>query len=60
MPVRPRTAERYARGLAAALAAVACLLLAGNAGPTAAAGSPAPAPAGESVPHPGEPASVHR
>ncbi|MCW1095299.1 hypothetical protein OJ963_15310 [Streptomyces sp. RS2] len=63
MPVRTRAAERYARSVAAALAAVACLLLAANAGPTAAAGSPAPA--GESAPRLGEPAlgesaSVHR
>ncbi|CAM5239124.1 hypothetical protein STENM36S_00279 [Streptomyces tendae] len=60
MPVRSRTAERYARALAAALVAVACLLLAGNAGPTAAAGSPAPAPADESAPNLGGPASVDR
>ncbi|MFF4471653.1 hypothetical protein ACFYZ3_19035 [Streptomyces sp. NPDC001599] len=58
MPVRFRTAERYARALAAAVAAVICLLLASNAGPTAAAGSPAPA--GESAPRLGEPASVQR
>ncbi|MFJ8805408.1 hypothetical protein [Streptomyces sp. NPDC102490] len=58
MPVRSRTAERYARALAAALTAVACLLLAGNAGPTAASGSPAPADG--SAPHLGEPAPVHR
>ncbi|MET7409890.1 hypothetical protein [Streptomyces parvulus] len=42
MPAPTRTAERYARALAAALAAVACLLLAANAGPTSTAGSPAP------------------
>ncbi|MET9820061.1 MULTISPECIES: hypothetical protein [Streptomyces] len=58
MPVRTRTAERYARALAAAVAAVACLLLAGNAGPTDAADSPVPAPAGESASDQGEPAAV--
>ncbi|MFI1754934.1 hypothetical protein [Streptomyces sp. NPDC020571] len=60
MPVRSRTAERYARALAAAVAAVACLLLAGNAGPTAATGYPAPAPAEENASDLGEPASVNR
>lgn len=44
MPVRFRTAERYARALTAAVAAVACLLLAANAGPADTAPSPAPAP----------------
>ncbi|MGQ4428338.1 hypothetical protein ACN6LL_003701 [Streptomyces violaceoruber] len=43
MPVRFRTAERYARALTAAVAAVACLLLAANAGPADSAPSPAPA-----------------
>lgn len=43
MPVRIRAAERYARAVAAALAAVACLLLAANAGPTDSAHAPAPA-----------------
>ncbi|MFJ3039865.1 MULTISPECIES: hypothetical protein [Streptomyces] len=42
MPVRTRAAERYARAVAAALAAVACLLLAANAGPTDSARAPAP------------------
>ncbi|WP_432079950.1 hypothetical protein [Streptomyces sp. WAC 04229] len=60
MPVRTRTAERYARALAAALAAVAGLLLAANAGPTDPSGSPAPAPVGESAPHLEELASVNR
>ncbi|MET8665025.1 hypothetical protein ABZV87_11915 [Streptomyces tendae] len=41
MPVRTRAAERYARAVAAALAAVACLLLAANAGPTDSAHAPA-------------------
>lgn len=45
MPGRTRTAERYARALAAAVAAVTCLLLAANTGPPQAADSPAPAPA---------------
>ncbi|TDT35317.1 hypothetical protein EV562_109258 [Streptomyces sp. BK208] len=47
MPGRTRTAERYARALAAAVAAVACLLLAANAVPadTAPRSSPsAPVP----------------
>ncbi|MEU5523836.1 hypothetical protein ABZ759_25060 [Streptomyces sp. NPDC047860] len=38
-----RTTERYARGFAAAVAAVAALVLAANAGPAKAAG-PAPEP----------------
>ncbi|MFE1584318.1 hypothetical protein ACFW6Q_01295 [Streptomyces sp. NPDC058737] len=42
MPVRSRTAERYARALAAGLVAVAALLLAANAAPVdATPGSPA-------------------
>ncbi len=45
MPGRTRTAERHVRALAAALAAVVGLLLAGNTGPTATAQSPAPHPA---------------
>ncbi|MFI7348900.1 hypothetical protein ACIBSR_21855 [Streptomyces sp. NPDC049936] len=58
MPVRTRTAERYARAVAAALAAVACLLLAANAGPTSTAG--APVPVGETAPKPADVASVDR
>ncbi|GAA2671618.1 MULTISPECIES: hypothetical protein [Streptomyces] len=46
MPVRFRTAERYARALTAAVAAVACLLLAANAGPA----DTAPSPAQEAAP----------
>jgi hypothetical protein len=49
VPGRTRTAERYARALAAAVAAVACLLLAANAGPTDQARPPAPAPAGDTT-----------
>ncbi|MFJ8466558.1 hypothetical protein [Streptomyces swartbergensis] len=37
---RPRTPERYARGFAAAVVAVATLLLAANAGPARAADTP--------------------
>ncbi|WDV53124.1 hypothetical protein PV963_23525 [Streptomyces coeruleorubidus] len=37
---RPRTPERYARGFAAAVVAVATLLLAANAGPARAAEPP--------------------
>ncbi|MER7403359.1 hypothetical protein ABT373_12940 [Streptomyces sp. NPDC000070] len=37
---RPRTADRYARGFAAAVVAVATLLLAANAGPARAAEPP--------------------
>ncbi|MFG3099770.1 hypothetical protein ACGFZL_04440 [Streptomyces sp. NPDC048182] len=37
MPALPRTAERYARGVVAALVAVGALLLAANAGPARAA-----------------------
>ncbi|MFE6408722.1 hypothetical protein ACFVOR_17500 [Streptomyces sp. NPDC057837] len=37
MPERTRTAERYARGFAAALVAMATLLLAANAGPASTA-----------------------
>ncbi|MFC8102660.1 hypothetical protein [Streptomyces sp. NPDC057363] len=44
MPGRARTTERYARALAAAVVAVACLLLAANAGPTDTAHPPVPAP----------------
>ncbi|AXL89585.1 hypothetical protein C4J65_15750 [Streptomyces sp. CB09001] len=54
MPVRFRTAERYARALAAALAAVACLLLAANAGPA----DTAPTPAQDAAPLTDEPASA--
>ncbi|MEV7795853.1 hypothetical protein [Streptomyces sp. NPDC087512] len=43
---RPRTAERYARGAAAAVTAVAALVLAANAGPARSAEHP---PAGVSV-----------
>ncbi|MFE0414922.1 hypothetical protein [Streptomyces tendae] len=50
MPVRTRAAERYARAVAAALAAVACLLLAANAGPTDSAHAPSPAPAHDVAP----------
>jgi hypothetical protein len=52
VPGRPRTAERYARALAAAVAAVVCLLLAANAGPTDSAHAPVPAhaPAHELAP----------
>ncbi|MDG9714772.1 hypothetical protein [Streptomyces sp. DH10] len=39
---RTRTAERYARGFAAAVVAVATLLLAANAGPARAAEPPEP------------------
>ncbi|MFG2680387.1 hypothetical protein [Streptomyces sp. NPDC048392] len=62
MPVRTRTAERYARALTAAVAAVAGLLLAANAGPTDTAGSPAPspAPARETAPTMGDLATVSR
>ncbi|AQS68579.1 hypothetical protein [Streptomyces pactum] len=49
MPGLTRTAERYARALAAAVAAVACLLLAANAGPADTARPPAPAPAGDTT-----------
>lgn len=49
MPERTRTAERYARALAAAVAAMACLLLAANAGPTGTAHPSAPAPAGDTT-----------
>ncbi|RSN41592.1 hypothetical protein DMH12_34790 [Streptomyces sp. WAC 04229] len=58
MPAPTRTAERYARAVAAALAAVACLLLAANAGPTSTAGSPVPA--GETAPKAADVASVDR
>ncbi|MEW2451305.1 hypothetical protein AB0896_27735 [Streptomyces parvulus] len=58
MPARTRTAERYARAVTAALAAVACLLLAAHAGPTSTAGSPAPA--GETAPRLADVASVNR
>jgi hypothetical protein len=37
---RPRTADRYARGFAAAVVAVATLLLAANAGPARASDPP--------------------
>ncbi|MGP2439772.1 hypothetical protein [Streptomyces sp. JW3] len=47
---RPRTAERYVRAVAAAVAATACLLLAANAGPAPSAGEP-PAPARPAVHH---------
>ncbi|MER7050960.1 hypothetical protein [Streptomyces sp. NPDC000351] len=50
MPGRARTAERYARALTAAVAAVACLLLAANASPTDTAHPPVPAPPGDTVP----------
>ncbi|MFE0800516.1 hypothetical protein [Streptomyces sp. NPDC058812] len=50
MPERTRTAERYARALAAAVAAVACLLLAANAGPTDTAHPPAPATERDTTP----------
>ncbi|CAM5355271.1 hypothetical protein [Streptomyces fumanus] len=49
---RPRAAERYARGIAAAVVATACLLLAANTGPAQSAEPPAPAP--PSVPATGE------
>ncbi|GAA3979425.1 hypothetical protein GCM10022384_31140 [Streptomyces marokkonensis] len=49
MPGRTRTAERYARALTAAVAAVACLLLAANAGPTDTAHPPVPAPTGDTT-----------
>ncbi|MFJ8189956.1 hypothetical protein ACIQ8D_09305 [Streptomyces sp. NPDC096094] len=49
MPGRTRIAERYARALAAAVVAVACLLLAANAGPTDTAHRPAPVPAGDTT-----------
>ncbi|CAL9502866.1 hypothetical protein [Streptomyces pilosus] len=39
---RTRSAERYARGFAAAVAAVAALVLAANAGPARASADPAP------------------
>ncbi|MFE0806817.1 hypothetical protein ACFW4M_08770 [Streptomyces sp. NPDC058794] len=41
MLVRTRTTERYARAVAAAVTAVACLLLAANAGPADTAHAPA-------------------
>ncbi|CAL9522458.1 hypothetical protein [Streptomyces sp. enrichment culture] len=50
MPVHPRIAERYARAVAAALAAVACLLLAANAGPTDSARPSVPAPVHDVAP----------
>ncbi|MBZ6104371.1 hypothetical protein ACF1HU_05125 [Streptomyces olivaceus] len=60
MPERTRTAERYARALAAAVAAVGCLLLAANAGPAAPDGASAPAspPAADTAPDPDGPATV--
>ncbi|MDT0389078.1 hypothetical protein [Streptomyces dubilierae] len=42
---RTRTAERYARGFAAALVAMATLLLAANAGPAQTADARPPRPA---------------
>nr|WP_307853899.1 hypothetical protein [Streptomyces sp. RG38] len=52
MATRTRTAERYARGLAAAVAAVACLFLAGTAGQsrTAEPASPAAPPQRDTAP----------
>ena len=59
MPVRSRTAERYARALAAGLVAVAALLLAANAAPVdATPGSPAPA--SDTVPAPDDLAAATR
>ncbi|MFE9706168.1 hypothetical protein [Streptomyces sp. NPDC005930] len=61
MPGRTRTAERYARALAAAVAAVACLLLAANAVPadTAPRSAPSvPAPAHDGAPPARDPASA--
>ncbi|MFV0134747.1 hypothetical protein ACLGIH_16185 [Streptomyces sp. HMX87] len=43
MQIRTRTAERYARGCAAAVVAVATLVLAANAGPARAIPAPVPA-----------------
>ncbi|MGW8062235.1 hypothetical protein ACVV2G_08135 [Streptomyces ziwulingensis] len=60
MLARTRTAERYARALTAAVAAVACLLLAANAGPTGTAPSPPPAPARDTVPDTDPLATVSR
>ncbi|MBD9734225.1 hypothetical protein IGX29_20905 [Streptomyces sp. H28] len=42
MQARTRTVERYARGVAAAVAAVAALVLAANTGPTAETAQPDP------------------
>ncbi|MFE5397536.1 hypothetical protein ACFQ9U_23635 [Streptomyces sp. NPDC056568] len=50
MPDRTRTAGRYGRALAAAVAAMACLLLAANAGPADTARPPAPATEPGTVP----------
>ncbi|MEU9519980.1 hypothetical protein [Streptomyces sp. NPDC048224] len=63
MPGRTRTAERYARALAAAVAAVACLLLAANAvpadtAPRSSPSAPVPAPEPDGAPPVREPASA--
>lgn len=50
MLVRTRTADRYARALAAAVTAVACLLLAANAGPADPARAPVPATEQDTAP----------
>ncbi|NEB15295.1 MULTISPECIES: hypothetical protein [Streptomyces] len=61
MPVRTRTAERYARALAAAVAAVAGLLLAANAAPVDTeppSSSPAPMSGTAPAPTPDDLAAV--
>ena len=50
MLLRTRTAERYARAVAAAVTAVACLLLAANAGPADTAHAPVPATEQDTAP----------
>ncbi|MET7812637.1 hypothetical protein ABZT26_17515 [Streptomyces sp. NPDC005395] len=60
MPVRSRTAERYARALAAGLVAVAALLLAANAAPVDATPGTTPAPASDTVPAPDDLAAATR
>ncbi|MFC7880641.1 hypothetical protein ACFUVV_01940 [Streptomyces sp. NPDC057376] len=50
MLVRTRTADRYARAVAAGVTAVACLLLASNAGPADTARAPVPATEQDTAP----------
>ncbi|MFC7892865.1 hypothetical protein [Streptomyces sp. NPDC057381] len=50
MLLRTRTTERYARAVAAAVTAVACLLLAANAGPAGTAHAPVPATEQDTAP----------